>query len=136
MKSSSRVQESRLCQACPYRKVLRGKQLGLHWRCQDINHARAMRCLPRKTARGNETSQMKCILEPAKLEGWSHLGPFDTGHGAIGFGICPAEFQSYFDPVFPYYASIPPTWNGNVYSVSLYNLLFDFIEDHNRDFEL
>lgn len=90
-----------------------------------------MRYLPRKTAHGNETSQMKrCILQPAKLEGWSHLSPFDTGHGAIGLGICPAEFQSYFGPVFPYYASIPLFWKGNVYSVSLYNLRLDFIEDY------
>lgn len=81
---------------------------------------------------GNETSQRKrCLLQAAKLEGWGHLSPFDTGHGAIGFRICPAEFQSYFGPLFPYYASIPPFWNGNVCSVLLYNLLFYFTGDYN-----
>lgn len=34
------------------------------------------------------------MLQAAKLEGQSHLDPLDSGHAAIGFGLCAAEFQS------------------------------------------
>lgn len=55
-----------------------------------------------------------------KAGGTALSKPFDTGHGVIGFGICPEGFQFYFGSVF--FTMPPPDthfWNSNVYSVPL-----------------
>jgi hypothetical protein len=42
--------------------------------------------------KGSRTNLRKrCMLQAAKLEGQSHLDPLDSGHAAIGFGLCTAE---------------------------------------------
>lgn len=46
------------------------------------------------------------IARATMLDGWSHLSlenrSLETGHEATGFGICPAEFQASFGPIFQF----------------------------------
>lgn len=44
---------------------------------------------------------------------------FDIRHEDAGFGVCPARFQSCFNPVFPYYAPFPTFLDNIVYSMPL-----------------
>lgn len=58
---------------------------------------------------------------------------FDSGCGNTGFGVRPAGC---FVPLFPHCGLVPPFWNGNIYSVSLYvgtcDLFFIFYFDLTR----
>lgn len=40
--------------------------------------------------------------------------PFDVRHRTAEFGICLAEFQDCFVPIFLHYAPILPFWDDNV----------------------
>lgn len=55
-----------------------------------------------------------------KLEGQIHLSPFTSDMEIQGLEFPPAKFQSWFSPVFPHCAPIPPLWDDNMYSVPLY----------------
>lgn len=81
---------------------------GLCWKPQDIRI-------------GDSKVVVGVILHVVKLEGQCHPSKhFDITQEATEFWVCPAGFWSCFGLRFPYYASISPFWNGNMYLVSLY----------------
>ena len=75
--------------------------------------------LPRRTANRMEPTQEKEACCTQVERSWRTKEHFDIRHGDAQFGVCPAGFQSYFGPVFPYYVPFPPFWDNNVYPVSL-----------------
>lgn len=82
----------------------------LQWRPQDVGHGRPMSYLQRSTPNRewNQTKRKVYTVDNV------------VGHGATGAEVCPAEFWSCLDRVFPHDSPIPPLWNGNEYSMPLY----------------
>jgi hypothetical protein len=48
-------------------------------------------------------------------------------HGATRFNFGPSGFQSFFGPISPFYAIIPPFSDGNINSIALQLLYFGSI---------
>lgn len=82
----------------------------LQWRPQDVGHGRPMSYLQRSTP-NREWNQTKRKMYTVGSE---------AGHGTMGAEVCPAEFWSCLDQVFPQDSLISPFWNGNEYSMQLY----------------
>lgn len=94
-------------------------------RPQDFGDVRAERYIHRRAAYIDWNQPKREIYVIVSKAGRAKPPkPFDESHGAKGFGVCPAEFQSCFDPVFPQYACFPPWWNSNVYFVWKYVVFF------------
>jgi hypothetical protein len=94
-------------------------KLIMQWRPQDDGDASNVKQL-RKVV-GNEWNQFKRATMWAKAVGVGMPKPFgahitmphtmDAGHGATGFNVCPAGFQSCFGPIFAF-SPHPSLWNG------------------------
>lgn len=80
-----------------------------------------MRYLPRKAADmiWNQSKREKCVAVNEAERSWRSEEPFDISHGDAEFwGL--SCWVSVFGPIFPHYATFPPFWNDNIYSVPLY----------------
>lgn len=93
---------------------------GLQWRPQDFGDVRAERYIHRRAAYIDWNQPKREIYVVVSKAGRAEPSkPFDNRRGPEGFGVCPAGFQPYVDPVFLHYAHLPPLWNVNVHSVPL-----------------
>jgi hypothetical protein len=91
--------------SCIYSRHLnRNCKLKLPWRPQDVRDARAVGYLPRKAANRewNQPRRKKFVEVNKDKRSWRSEESFNIKHGDIGFGVCPADFLSYFGPVFPH----------------------------------
>lgn len=60
------------------------------------------------------------MSQSTRLKGAGELQSVLTSDIEMQFGVCPADFWSWFGSVFPCYAPYPAFWNRNAHPVPIY----------------